>query len=198
MARPSKHDGVVYKRKNSSIWWMRYRDKSGRRRLESTNTENWDEAQKQMRARLASRDNNTLAAIRKGQQTTFNDWADFSLENYSKPPIRAAGTHRANQTALKNLRPMFGSMKLGEIDASLIEVYLRTRIGQRRRVRRGRTRIPATDNGAPGISSVAPDLQCGGQEKTLFGQPLHCRGVSRDPQRPFPTALHDLVRAGED
>ena len=39
MARPSKHDGVVYKRKDSSIWWMRYRDKTGRRRMESTNTD---------------------------------------------------------------------------------------------------------------------------------------------------------------
>jgi integrase len=136
MARPSKHDGVIYKRDDSNIWWMRYRDKTGRRRLESTNTTDWDEAQKQMRERLASRDNNTLAAIRKGQQTTFNEWADFFLENYSKPPIRAAGTHRANQTALKNLRPMFGSLKLGDIDATLIEEYLRHRIAQKRRVLR--------------------------------------------------------------
>ena len=34
MARPSKHDGVVYRRKESNIWWMRYRDKSGCRRLD--------------------------------------------------------------------------------------------------------------------------------------------------------------------
>jgi integrase len=45
-------------------------------------------------------------------------------------------THRANQTALKNLRPMFEPMKLVDIDASLIEVYLRKRIGQKRRIRR--------------------------------------------------------------
>ena len=52
MARPSKHDGVVYRRNDSSIWWMRYRDKTGCRRLESTNTTDWDEAQRQMRERL--------------------------------------------------------------------------------------------------------------------------------------------------
>ena len=136
MARPSKHDGVVYKRNDSNVWWMRYRDKTGRRRLESTHTTDWDEAQKQMRERLAARDNNTLDAVRKGKQLTFGEWADFFLENYSKPPIRAAGTHRANQVALGNLRPMFGPMKLVDIDASLIEGYLRKRIGQRRRVRR--------------------------------------------------------------
>ena len=26
-ARPSKHDGVLYKRSGSEIWWMRYRDR---------------------------------------------------------------------------------------------------------------------------------------------------------------------------
>ena len=52
MARPSKHDGVVYRRKDSNVWWMRYRDKSGSRRLESTHTEDWQEAQRQLRERL--------------------------------------------------------------------------------------------------------------------------------------------------
>src|SRR5688572_24590913 len=115
MARPSKHDGVVYRRNDSNVWWMRYRDKTGRRRLESTNTTDWDEAQRQMRERLQSRDSNTLDVFRKGKQTTFNEWADFFLENYSKPPMRAAKTHEANQSALKTLKPMFGQMKLAEI-----------------------------------------------------------------------------------
>ena len=52
MARPSKHDGVVYRRNDSNVWWMRYRDKTGRRRLESTNTTDWDEAQRQMREKI--------------------------------------------------------------------------------------------------------------------------------------------------
>jgi integrase len=136
MARPRKHDGVVYKRDDSAIWWMSYWDKTGRRRLETTGTEDWDEAQRKMRERLGARDNNTLEIIRKGKQTTFREWADFFLENYSKPPIRAAGTHRANETALKNLRPTFDTMKLADIDATLIEDYLRKRIAQKRRVRR--------------------------------------------------------------
>jgi integrase len=136
MARPSKHDGVVYRRKDSNIWWMRYRDKTGARRLESTNTTDWDEAQRQMRERLQARDNNTLDVVRKGKQVTFDEWADFFLENYSKPPIRAAATHVANGAALKTLRPMFGAMKLVDIDPSLIEAHLRNRLGQRRRVHR--------------------------------------------------------------
>ena len=136
MARPSKHDGVVYRRKDSNVWWMRYRDKTGARRLESTNTPDWNEAQRQMRERLAARDNNTLDIVRKGKQTTFGEWANFFLENHSKPPIRAAATHVANQAAMRTLRPAFGELKLIEIDASMIEGHLRDRLGQRRIVHR--------------------------------------------------------------
>src|ERR1700693_1805051 len=136
MARPSKHDGVVYRRNDSNIWWMRYRDRSGCGRLESTHTENWQEAQRQLRERLQARDNNTLHIVRKGEQPAFGEWADFFLENYSKPPIRAAGTHEANENALKSLRPVFGPMKMTEIDAIQIEIHLRNRLKHRKQVRR--------------------------------------------------------------
>ena len=66
MARPVKHDGGVYKREGSKVWWMRYRDKDGVRQRESTLTEDWDEAQKRLRERLQARDNNTLPALRRG------------------------------------------------------------------------------------------------------------------------------------
>ncbi len=113
---------------------MRYRDRSGCRHLESTHTEDWQEAQRQLRERLQARDNNTLHIVRKGEQLIFGEWADFFLENYSKPPIRAASTHEANENALKSLRPVFGPMKLIEIDAIQIEIYLRNRLKQRKRV----------------------------------------------------------------
>lgn len=135
MARPSRHDGVVYKRRDSRIWWMRYRDRTGKRCLESTNTEDRQEAQQRLRERLQARDENTLCAIRRGERLLFNDWVDSFLENYSQPPFRAAKTHRANVMALKHLRPEFGDRKLIEIDADQIEGYLRRRIRQRKRVR---------------------------------------------------------------
>jgi integrase len=74
--------------------------------------------------------------VRKGRQLTFNEWADFFLENYSKPPIRAEKTHEANENALKTLKPMFGTCKLLDIDATQIEVHLRTRLQQKKHVRR--------------------------------------------------------------
>src|ERR1051326_195759 len=135
MARPSRHDGVLYKRSDSKIWWMRYRDRDGKRCLETTNTEDWQEAQQVLRDRLQARDQNTLQAIRRGEQLLFNKWVDFFLENYSQPPIRAAATHRANKMALRHLMPEFGERKLVEIDADHIERYLRGRPRQTKRVR---------------------------------------------------------------
>ncbi len=137
MARPSRHDGVLYKRTGSKVWWMRYRDRDGKRNLETTGTEDWREAQQKLRERLQARDQNTLHTIRRGEQLLFNGWVDFFLENYSKPPIRAAMTHKANITALKHLMPEFAERKLAEIDADQIEHYLRHRLRQKNRVRTG-------------------------------------------------------------
>ena len=55
-------------------------------------------------------------------------WADFFLEHYSQPPIRAVKTHEANSNALKQLRPVLGNRKLSEISADEIEVYLHRRL----------------------------------------------------------------------
>ena len=82
MARPSKHDGVLYQRKESAIWWIRYRDKRGQRQFESTGCTDWQEANKKLRERLAARDQNILEVVRKGEQLVFKDWADFFMQNY--------------------------------------------------------------------------------------------------------------------
>ena len=63
MARPIKHDGGLFRRPESAVWWMQYRDKSGQRQRESTGTEDWDQAQQILRERLQARDNNTLPAV---------------------------------------------------------------------------------------------------------------------------------------
>ena len=186
MARPSKHDGVVYRRNDSTIWWMRYRDRSGGRRLESTHTEDWQDAQRQLRERLHARDNNTLATVRKGEHLTFNDWADFFVENYSKPPIRAEKTHEVSDNALNTLRPVFGPMKLVEIDATGIEVHLRNRLKQRRRVRR--------KSGVIELGLLKPATV----HQEFRGQPVcRCR-VPRNFEGTVPATLRDGVGAGDD
>ena len=137
MARPVKHDGGLFKRTGSKVWWMQYRDKAGERQRESTGTEDWDEAQQRLRERLQARDNNSLSSLRRGQVLSFGEWSDFYLENFSRPPFRALKTHQVNQRALKHLRTMFENTSLAELTADDIEMYLRQRLKQRVQVKTG-------------------------------------------------------------
>jgi len=114
---------------------MVYRDRNGRRIRESTNTEDWQEAQRKLRDRLQARDDKVLEVVRKGEQLQFADWVDFFLENYSRPPIRAEKTHEANERAASHLKETFGQRSIGDITADDIEHYLRRRLQARVQVR---------------------------------------------------------------
>ena len=107
---------------------MRYRDRAGIRRQEPTGESDWHEAQKKMRERLQARDEGVLEIIRKGEHMLFKEWADFFLENYSKPPLRAPKTHQANVRSMKHLTKAFGAQKLTDVSAEGIEGYLRRRL----------------------------------------------------------------------
>ena len=72
MARPRNHDGRLFRKEESKFWWMDYRDRDGKRQRESTNTGDWEEAQKTLRERLQARDSNTLPLLRKGEQLIFS------------------------------------------------------------------------------------------------------------------------------
>jgi integrase len=190
MARPRRDDGGLYKREGSRIWWMRYRDKDGVRRRESTLTEDWGEAQKCLRERLQARDNNTLPALRRGQDLAFGEWSDFYLENFSKPPFRAAKTHAINQRALKHLRTVFENAKLAAITADDIELYLRRRLKQR--VRRP-TKKGFVEKGVLKATTVHQELRVlrrmlnvAVRKKLLFANP--CAGVE------FPARVDGFFR----
>jgi integrase len=190
LARPVKHDGGLYKRDGSKVWWMRYRDKEGIRRRESTLAEDWGDAQKYLRERLQARDNNTLPALRRGQDLTFGEWADFYLENFSKPPFRALKTHEVNQRALKHLRSMFENTKLAEQTADDIEMYLRGRLKQRVRVK---ARDGFVEKGVLKATTVHQELRVlrrmlnvAVRKKFLFANP--CAGVE------FPARVDGLFR----
>src|SRR5207244_9775164 len=66
---------------------------------------------------------------------SFVQWADFFLENYSKPPVRAEKTHEANERCAKHLKAAFGAGRLGDITADSIDLYLRERLRQRVRIK---------------------------------------------------------------
>ncbi|HLG99138.1 MAG TPA: hypothetical protein VKX49_22700 [Bryobacteraceae bacterium] len=59
--------------------WMRYRDKDGVRRRESTLTGRLGRSATCLRERLQARDNNTLPAVRRRQELIFGEWSDFYL-----------------------------------------------------------------------------------------------------------------------
>lgn len=138
MSRPIAHDGVVYRREGSKFWWICYRDRAGKRQRESTFTEDWQEAQKMLRTRLEARDGNVLQVVRKGENLSFGEWADFFLENYSKPPVRQPGTHSANLRCVQHLKKTFATRRLIDVGADEIELYLRERLRQRVKVRVGK------------------------------------------------------------
>src|SRR5580704_6250909 len=131
MPRARKYDGVVYRRTGTEVWWIRYRDRKGIARRESSKTADWQEANKKLRERLQARDQNLLEVVRKGETLAYGQWADYFLENYSKPPMRAAKTHEANERCMKHLKAAFGTSRLVDLTADSIELYLRERLRQR-------------------------------------------------------------------
>ena len=190
MARPVKHDGGLYKRDGTKVWWMQYRDRDGKRRRESTLSEDWNEAQKFLRERLQARDNNTLPALRRGQDIHFGEWSDLYLENFSKPPFRAPKTHEVNQRALKHLRGVFENTKLAELTADDIEMYLRKRLKQRVQVK---ARDGFVEKGVLKATTVHQELRVlrrmlnvAVRKKLLFANP--CAGVE------FPARVEGLFR----
>ena len=138
MSKQRRQDGVVYSRKDGKVLWIRYRDRSGKYCRESTQTEDWKEANRKLRERLQARDGNLLEVIRKGEALGFGEWVDSFLENYSKPPLRAQKTHEANMRCATHLKAAFPGRKLVDITADAIEDYLRRRLRQRVRVKLAR------------------------------------------------------------
>jgi integrase len=130
MARPLEQDGAVYQRQGTVFWWMRYRDRSGILRKESTGVSDWHAAHRKLRERLDARDGNILDIVRKGEVINFGQWTGFFLENYSKPPIRELKTHNANLRAIKHLKLSFGTRRIIDVTADDIELFLRERLCQ--------------------------------------------------------------------
>jgi integrase len=190
MARPRKHEGIVYRRKGTQFWWMRYWDRAGQRREEPARTADWKEAQRKLRERLQARDDNVLEIVRKGEHTSVSEWAEMFLENHSKPPLRSRKTHESHQRAIKHLTQVFGSRKLTDLSADLIEGYLRTRL--RARVRR-KTLTGVIEKGILKPSTVHQEfrvvrrmLNVAVRKRLLPSNP--CWGVE------FPVAVRGLFR----
>ena len=133
--RPPKHGGTVYKRNDSDIWQVRYKDQKGEMIRESSATTDREQAERFLRDRLDARDEGRLSVLLGSKRLTFNEWADWFLEKRSKPPFRSEGNHQVNVNALKSLRPVFGETALSDITSEGVENYLTDRLQSRRRIR---------------------------------------------------------------
>jgi integrase len=133
--RPPKHGGAVYKRNDSDIWQVRYKDQKGEMIRESAATTDREQAERFLRDRLDARDEGRLSVLLGSKRLTFNEWVDWFLEKRSKPPFRSAGNHEVNLNALKSLRPVFGETALSDITSEGVENYLTDRLQSRRRIR---------------------------------------------------------------
>ena len=190
MPRARKYDGVVYRRAGTEIWWIRYRDRKGIAHRESSLTADWQQANKKLRERLQARDDNLLEVIRKGETLAYGQWADFFLENYSKPPVRAEKTHEANERCTKHLKAAFAMSRLVDITADSIEMYLRDRLRQRVRVK---VKLGYKQLGAIKATTIHQEfrvlrrmLNVAVRKKLLAANP--CSGVE------FPVAVKGLFR----
>ncbi len=92
--RPLKSGGTVYKRKDSDIWQVRYKDQKGEMIRESAGTSDREQAERFLRGRLDARDEGRLSVLLQSKRLTFNEWADWFLEKRSKPPFRSEGNHQ--------------------------------------------------------------------------------------------------------
>ena len=190
MPRTRKYDGVVYRREGTQIWWIRYRDRKGIARRESSQTADWQQANKRLRERLQARDENLLEVVRRGETLAFGQWADLFLENYSKPPLRAAKTHEANQRCIKHLKVAFGATRLVDVTADSIDLYLRERLRQRIRIK---AKLGYEQHGAIKATTIHQEfrvlrrmLNVAVRKKLLAINP--CSGVE------FPVAVRGLFR----
>ncbi len=191
MSRPIGHDGTVFRRKGTKFWWMRYRERDGTLRRESTFADDWQEAQKKLRERLQARDGNILQIVRQGESLFFGKWTEFFMENYSNPPFRTIRTHLANLRAVKHLNRAFTARTLASLTADDIELYLRDRLRQRIRIKtrlgcgEGRRMVKPTTVHQE-LRVLRRMLNVAVRKKLIPSNP--CSGVE------FPVALKGLFR----
>jgi integrase len=170
---------------------MRYRERDGTRRRESTFTDDWQEAHRKLRERLQARDGNILQIVRRGESLLFGKWTEFFMENYSKPPFRAIKTHIANDRAVKHLNRSFANRTLANLTADEIELYLRDRLRQRIRIKtrlgygEGRRTVKATTVHQE-LRVLRRILNVAVRKKLIPSNP--CSGVE------FPVTLRGLFR----
>src|SRR5213082_3381563 len=104
MARPIEKDGVVFRRNGTKFLWMRYRDKDGIYKRESTLTEDRQEALRKLRLRIDAGAQKVSGIVRRGESLALSHSVGTFMENYSKPHCLTQTTRGAQIGAVKELK----------------------------------------------------------------------------------------------
>ena len=189
MARPVKHDGGLYKRTGSKIWWMRYRDKDGNRQRESTLPKT---GAKRRDASESDCKPGTTTHCRRCAAGRISHLGSGRLFTWkiSPAPRSARRRHTRLTSALKHLRGIFENTTLASVNADDIETYLRRRLKQRVQVK---AKNGFVQKGILKAKTVHQELRMvrrmlnvAVRKKFLFANP--CAGVE------FPARVEGLFR----
>ena len=204
MARPSKHDGVVYPPQGNAVLVDAVSGPHGHapcgidrhRRLEGGAARNYAND-------FRPGTTTSSRSFARASNSRFRQWAELFLENYSKPPSAQPKTHEANDRARH--APEQGirrSASWRTCRATRSKAILRHRLRQRvqRKTKAGiieKGRAQAV-HGSSGIAGASAHAECRRSQEAAAGEPVLGRGVSREGERVVPAALRVMVGAAAD
>ena len=202
MARPRKHDGVVFRRKGTQFWWIRYRDHTGTRREEPTGTADWKEAQKKLRERLQARDDNVLEIVRKGEELTIQAVGGIVpgelLEAASAHAEDARSEHACHHAPAQGVRRSQTGGPVERRDRRLPALSAASACEAEDQGGNRRKGSAQTLHGSPGIARASAHPERRRSQEAVTGKPmLGCR-VSSGGEGAVPTALRFMVGAAAD
>jgi len=103
--RPIVHDGVVIRREGTKfLGWMRYRERDGTRRRESTFVEDWQRPRRNSENGSGPGDGNILEVVRKGGKSNLRGMGGFVLRDlfqvqaFDSPKTRVANQRTSEPT----------------------------------------------------------------------------------------------------
>lgn len=120
----AKKFGDIYRRKDSSVWWMWYYDASGKRRQESTKTDDKDLARKKLLTRITE-----YQTLREGEKAVSDmPYAYFKeefLKHYkARYPYETFKSHKSVVNEFSKFLGITAINRLSDIDTTTVDRYV--------------------------------------------------------------------------
>jgi len=122
--RRDSGSGSIYRIGDGRVWYVAYRDASGKRVIESTKSTSRTAAERLLRKRTGARDNG-LPVVPRAEQLTFERAAQLLLDNYRAKNNRS--TASVERRLRLHLRPFFAGRRMASITVADITAYIAKR-----------------------------------------------------------------------